>query len=578
MLAGHVVEIELDAAGFHAAGALLTPRVLAAHLSAGLPGDDRPVILLPRGTIPAGPAADLLLGALADSLGRPIVTAAHAAVTATGLVIAPEPFRRWWPRSLGASRSRRLELLGLVLPPLRTASHLPRSALAPGAQLEESAASQAGQDTHLAEPEAPPSLPRSPQAAPQRLDARLAVPDLTKQTQPPALPIAEPHWVTPHENLSNDAPADTLRGGPRRPASGGVLTRAETAAGAATTARPFAGIRPAASPAVLQAPIVVGAEAARMLDKRVVSPEVMSVPTAPRPLPADEVEQQPTANVPAEVLAVAQPPAAGPQTADPPTITSKRTALWLTSEAPGTGDDTVSRAELRQILGSRYDAHARLITKTLAEQPGLRAVAGTADGIAAGLVAVRAFLEDESDFVNCGLRGEVAPDDRVRLLARYIHYGLCRLPTVFGPVYTSTAVGPDRIAGLRPGQDLVEPALVGARARPGPATEERVELAIWSTSAHRLGELAEDEGAALFIPGSRFRVLAVDEADGAIPARLLLRDLNGVRRDADGAERIVARLRDAPRAKSWGAAGAQTFLPGFDDEGYMYPDPENGAA
>lgn len=45
------------------------------------------------------------------------------------------------------------------------------------------------------------------------------------------------------------------------------------------------------------------------------------------------------------------------------------TPLWIT----GTGWGANDRALLRRVLNGRYDIHARLVTHTLAEEPGLRA-------------------------------------------------------------------------------------------------------------------------------------------------------------------------------------------------------------
>ena len=69
--AGFVVEIEVDTTGFRVDGQIMSPATVAKLIAevqrAEVESMAQPVVLLTRGIVPSGPAADLLFGALADS-------------------------------------------------------------------------------------------------------------------------------------------------------------------------------------------------------------------------------------------------------------------------------------------------------------------------------------------------------------------------------------------------------------------------------------------------------------------------------------------------------------------------------
>lgn len=221
----------------------------------------------------------------------------------------------------------------------------------------------------------------------------------------------------------------------------------------------------------------------------------------------------------------------------------------------------------------------------------MRAAGASAEMIA-GLVALRAYHDGEREPVNRELRtggpveGAVrtaggGSAERARLLARGAAYGLRRLPTVLGPVYASALVPPPALAGYRPGLDLVEPAFLDVDLAAGPAPEATVHFVIWSASARRLDRISPGEtAAALFPPGSRFAVLAVDPPDDERePIRVLLRDLagNGGRGDR-GTDRLLERLR---AARTSGRAGRPPrcleFAPGLDRSGRVFAIPSQFA-
>ena len=242
---------------------------------------------------------------------------------------------------------------------------------------------------------------------------------------------------------------------------------------------------------------------------------------------------------------------------------------WVAVRPALDGDD---RRALRTVLAGRYDAHARLVARTLAEQPGLRAGADTA-ALVPGLVAVRAYATGDRRPVNMYLRtaeGDDAPGRE--LLARSVAFGLHRLPVTIGPVFAVHAArAPVR---YRAGDELTEPGFVDAGLAPGRLDGRAgVEYAIWSVSARRLGGLGSTAGAALFPPGARFSVLAVDPPDGDDqPARVLLRELivarAGRASSADPSDRMLSRLRTA--ARTGADPVTLDFTVGLDAAGRRY--------
>ena len=556
-----VVEVAVDTAGFRVGGRPARPVALAGHLAAVCPREGT-LLLVPSGVVTSAPAMTLLIGALADALGRPLVLAPPGvAFTATGIALGT--FQRFHPR---AGRSaRRVETLGPALPsrgphplPVRR-EHAAPASLAP-TTVPPAALAPAG-----------PAL--SPAAAPP----------------PFADPASAPTPVSPPPAFSPPAPSPFAADPPVAP----------VAASAVPPAAPEPAANEPAAVAVadhhdpgLHAPVrsvSVPAEAAggTATAPTSIDPEIAAL-LAPRPVPAfATLTGPPPAGVPTtEPVALTRPVSAPPVPTAAPADDEDRdqkpatAALWLPEAAPADAD----RTAVRQALNGRYDAHARIVARRLSEDPGLRAVAGSAAGITAGLVAVRAYLLEERDTVNRVLRG--ASDDRaeqqhVGILARSATYGLHRLPSVFGPVFHAAAVESAAVAGYRPGDELVEPAFLDVElAPPAPGEETSVEIAIWSVSARRVGGLDVGDAAALFPPGSRFAVLAVDRPEEA-PPRVLLRDLSATRRGGgDDLDRILSRLRDAPRRRG-GAPGGRPparMVPGLDDTGRRYRRPDTRAA
>jgi hypothetical protein len=259
----------------------------------------------------------------------------------------------------------------------------------------------------------------------------------------------------------------------------------------------------------------------------------------------------------------------------------------------------IDRPGLRQALNGSYDAHARVVARTLAEQPGLRAAGGRND-LVTGLVALRAYCVAERVQVNQVLRGEPAAEpvvERAERVARCAVYGLSRLPAVFGPVFLDGPAGPAGPAGAdpppvyRPGDEIVEPGFLDVDLAAGGSADAAVQFVIWSVSARRLAALGTGDRAGLFPPGTRFSVLAVDPGTPDSPARVHLRDLTGGPAGSRGGnrpednEQILGRLRAAGH-DSPGAIGARgvngeapavqaAFLPGLDGARRHYRRPSD---
>ncbi|MFI7080365.1 hypothetical protein ACIBO1_23975 [Micromonospora sp. NPDC049903] len=239
------------------------------------------------------------------------------------------------------------------------------------------------------------------------------------------------------------------------------------------------------------------------------------------------------------------------------------------------------RTRLRQVLDGRYDGYARMVTRVLAEEPGLRAAGAAADVVAA-LVALCAYGGSERDRINDALRGGPDGVPELLLLARGARHGLRRLPTVLGPVHAHGEVPSPILDRYQPGDELVEPAFVDVDLVRRPTSAATVEFAIWSATARRVDRFGSG---ALFPPGSRFVVLAVDPADTpGRPPRVLLGDLAGA---GPQPARTVGRMRDRLRQAQeqhvpppsdatdpHGTSRLLRFAPGLHDDGRrLVPEP-----
>ncbi|MFY1583895.1 hypothetical protein ACN267_05270 [Micromonospora sp. WMMD734] len=560
-----LVEVALGAGGFQVAGRPVPPGVLAGHLAA-LRRDGRPVVLC--GDVPYPAAAGMLFGALADALGAPVVAGdARVEVTASGLLTTTGTFRRWRPRS-AAGTARTVTDLGPVLP---TPAALPTGPatppVAPGTPEPPAAApatTGAAPAVTAARPAGPAAAPSDGSGAAGDTPGVLLVGVSASAVDPAVVPADGAHrWqrlAVPRLDLLRVAsPAVTGDGAPPAPEP--------TAAPPPVPqdARPG----PTAPPAAADDPVTVP-------PGRTDTPAGSPGPPAGRPEPVPG----PVAGDPG-VPPVVVP---GPRPA-PPGPTRVPVTVRLDAGTPTAGD----RTALRRILAGRYDSYTQVVTRTLAEEPGLRVAAVSAPDLPAGLVAVRAYCTGEREAVNAVLRGDAAPADDPTALARWVGYGLRRLPVVFGPVFRA-ATGPPP-GGYPPGTLLVEPAFLDVDATPTPVPDAGVQFVIWSVGARRLGGLGaagtgaraapagvhtgpRADGTAVFPAGTCFQVLADEPVGDGGPRQVFLRELPGGR-PAPGGEQTLRRLR-AVAGVGDAADGGTPPLPvgiGVDGAGRLFALP-----
>ncbi|PYC66806.1 hypothetical protein C7C45_23165 [Micromonospora arborensis] len=591
MLAGFVVEIRVDVTGFRVGGRLVSARALAKLIHACREDDDtQPVVFVVHGAPVKGAAADVLFGGLADTLKVPVHAAdAEVTRTATGLLQTSGAFRRWTPRQQGAApRTRRVRLLGRVLPalpavPVRRGSRPGNGPVPP------------------VTPEPPTVGQRAPvgpaeELSPAPLDAevavllasvrwvaasrvaRLEVPPLPVLVVPP--PGTGTNAPVSDQGIDVPRPAEELTDRQQHPDEALALSALTSPAG------PVGG----AGVAVLGEPDAVTVAAAGPEDR---DEEVPLAISGWRPTPsaqADAVAGVPALSTapplpePTSPAGPAQPAATatdgpGPVRAPQPVLPPGPAPRWL-AEAD-IERAVADRTGLRNALSGRYDAHARVVARTLAQSPGLRAAAGAFTELTTGLVAIRAYCDGERELMNQVLRGG-GPDsdvDRASVVACCAAYGLRRLPSVLGPVFRAGLADVRLVDGYRAGDVLIEPAFVDVDLGPAPVDENHVRFAIWSVSAHRLDGLdGAQRASAIFPPGSRFQVLAVDEQTTDEPSRVFLRDLAGSYQGGrDSADRILSQLRAADRgATPFGGTDRSVptaFAPGLDDAGRPFPLP-----
>ncbi|MFE9182207.1 hypothetical protein ACFYMB_02620 [Micromonospora haikouensis] len=535
-----LVEVEIGAGGFRVDGRPVPPGVLAGHLAA-VWLDGRPLVL--RGSVPYPAVAGMLFGALADVLGRPVVASdARAEATATGLLTTPGAFRRWHPRD-PAGAARLVTDLGPVLPPrARTAQSATPSPADP----------------------TPPARP-----APEPTPSPLSPADPT----PPA----------PAAVAADPTPAVVSLLGADRSASA-----VDAALVPSDVARRWQGLR---------AP---GLDLLRIDPTPAGPPGPASTPLAEPPV-ASAVAGPPA---PSGAAAATAPPAgnSAPTPGQPVAPPAGPARVPVLLRPDGRAPAAEDRVALRRILAGRYDSYVQVVTRTLAEEPGLRVAAVSAPDLPAGLVAVRAYCVGERDMVNAILRDapDPEPDADPAVLARWVAYGLRRLPAVFGPVFRAATAPPG--PGYRPGTVLVEPAFLDVDPVPATAPaagaptvpDAGAEFVIWSTGARRLGGLAVHaaaprggpagtrtapradgaSGPAVFPAGTCFEVLAVEPAGPGAPQRIFLRELPAGR-PTPGGEQTLDRLRAAAPAgiATNGPTPPLAVAPGVDAAGRLFALP-----
>ncbi|MEV4629515.1 hypothetical protein AB0J90_24950 [Micromonospora sp. NPDC049523] len=187
---------------------------------------------------------------------------------------------------------------------------------------------------------------------------------------------------------------------------------------------------------------------------------------------------------------------------------------------------------LATALGTAFHDSITTVNAALAAWPALRQEIVAAEK--SDLVAVRAFLGDtgtSAAAVNAAVRAGLAPGTPGYLPC--LVSGLRRLPPCRRAVIGQGRLGVPARRLYPEGATLVEPAFRSVSARTDVAAEGAdVDFVVWSRTARQIGVLAEnsDLDEAVFLAGSRFKVLAISDDPGsdrtALPATaVLLREL-----------------------------------------------------
>jgi len=190
------------------------------------------------------------------------------------------------------------------------------------------------------------------------------------------------------------------------------------------------------------------------------------------------------------------------------------------------------------------------VNQALIRLPGLR---GTAqDAARADLIAVHLYLTSPPDGPY-GALALAADAERLRPYAVCLSSGLVRLPALRGTLMRAVP-GPGIPEDVVPGAFLRTDApldVVHLEAKNAPVPPpEYVRYVIRPLTARRTSVLARDGSgsAALFAPGTEFSVLARHEADGELPARVLLAEVpSGTAPFRAPSDEAVARLDAAAR-------------------------------
>lgn len=223
------------------------------------------------------------------------------------------------------------------------------------------------------------------------------------------------------------------------------------------------------------------------------------------------------------------------------------------------------RRKFRASLGWRFDAATQMVTRMLAERPGMRAGGGTTEALTTELAAAQIFASSEQTEVVEAIRSGGGQIER-----SYLHClagGLRRLPSLQGVVVRG---GPSDAAAVDDyvvGAELLEPAPMVARADPAVAVPGAVEVLIWSITSRRLAGLVEGarQTDVVFLPGTVFQVVDVDRT-AAKPRVLLAEVTPGWDPTSESGERRASRIRKKLEAAAAARDGVREAEPDAEEE------------
>jgi len=313
-------------------------------------------------------------------------------------------------------------------------------------------------------------------------------------------------------------------------------------------------VRAAVAPVPVSAPVaepeeptafVIEAELSSVADKPTaflsapapVGPAALALPM-PSIEPPVEPLVEPTVEPPLEPAA--EPPAEEPAI-DPPVEADRLTVRRQTTPAPAAAGIlrgrplTEEREWLRRNLSKDFDAAASSVSRVLSELPGLKgADAAERADILVDAVAVRLFLSPRGDRIDAGLRaatkGPHVP------FARCVAAGLARLPSHRGPTVIPASPSAAEWAFLRDARLLTEWGFLSALVEPSADLPGDTDVLIWSMAGRRTRALEPPDGAdrVVFLPGTSFLVLEIEEPRDGGRGRVLLRELSADEIGPDG--------------------------------------------
>ncbi|EWM17807.1 hypothetical protein [Kutzneria sp. 744] len=172
------------------------------------------------------------------------------------------------------------------------------------------------------------------------------------------------------------------------------------------------------------------------------------------------------------------------------------------------------RAWVRRTLGDQYDSYASRVLRLLIQHPSLRE--GELQSVVTDLVSVLVYLaagERKAD--EALLSGDV---DALLPFLSCVISGLQRLPVYEGVAFCGGALDPGT---HRAGAILTEVSFLNAVTAPEVALPGDAEFVIWSDSGRRTGFFEPELDPIVFLPGTRFQVLGVEDG------RILLGEIGG---------------------------------------------------
>ncbi|AXH93250.1 hypothetical protein [Micromonospora aurantiaca] len=211
------------------------------------------------------------------------------------------------------------------------------------------------------------------------------------------------------------------------------------------------------------------------------------------------------------------------------------------------------RAFRREIAAVSAD-----VADVLAAHPAL---AGGADAVEYA-TAVRLYLSAAGDGLDQALRS-AEPGGHVPF-ARCVSAGVRRLPVHRGVAYAGAGLTTADLRRIAQRRVLTDWGFTNALAEPPADLPGTVEVLIWSATARRTAAFETGDGVparVLFLPGTAFTVLQVQEPEAGAPARLLLRELAVEEPPVDGRVRFDALALAALRQHLVRRTGPGTPVP-----------------